>query len=258
MAVAKNLRVTHTVRDGVKVVDGKVERVEGKVEDVGDKVEEIGDKVEDVGGKLEDVAGQVEDVGGKIEDMGDKVEGMGDKVEGMVDKVEGVGDKVDDLGNKVDHIGDRVEDIGDIVEDIGDKVQGVDENVQVVIEGARCMSGQSPILTNIFSSEGKEAKLILKQTANDVDEIKCSSSSIYATSRPSHSNYPQGTSCYNSCGFGSLPRIRQQITTLHERPNTRERPYGSFKAVSSSNGSRLAPSCGSTENVRSSHQFRAF
>src|SRR5258708_27222296 len=101
MAVAENLRVAHNIRDGVKVVDGKVERVEGKVEDVGDKVEEIGDKVGDIG------------------------------------------DKVDDMGDKVDDIGDRVE-------DIGVKVQSVDENIQVVIEGARGMSGQSPIPTNIL------------------------------------------------------------------------------------------------------------
>ena len=41
MAVAENLRITHSVRDEVKVVDGKVE-------DVGDKVEEIGDKVDEI------------------------------------------------------------------------------------------------------------------------------------------------------------------------------------------------------------------
>ena len=34
MALAENLRITHSVRDEVKVVDGKVEHVE----DVGDKV----------------------------------------------------------------------------------------------------------------------------------------------------------------------------------------------------------------------------
>ena len=121
MAVAENLKVTHSVRDEVKVVDGKVERVEGKVEDVGYKVEGIGYKVDDVGGK-------VEVVGGKIEDMSDKV----------------------------NDIGDKVNDIGDRVEDIGDKVQGVDENVQVVIEGARGMSGQSPIPANIFTQRARK------------------------------------------------------------------------------------------------------
>ena len=48
MAVAENLRITHSVREEVKVVDGKVERVEYKVEVVGDKVEEIGEQVDEI------------------------------------------------------------------------------------------------------------------------------------------------------------------------------------------------------------------
>ena len=67
------------------------------------------------------------------------------------------------------------------VEDIGDKVRCVDEKVQVVIEGARGMSCRAPIPPNIFTLDGKqatvaanEAKLILQQAANTVDEIKCS------------------------------------------------------------------------------------
>ena len=46
MAAAENLRVTHSIRDEVKVVDGRVERVEDKVEDVGDKVQCVGEKVQ--------------------------------------------------------------------------------------------------------------------------------------------------------------------------------------------------------------------
>jgi uncharacterized protein YoxC len=118
MALAEVLRITHSVREEVKVVDGKVERVEDKVEDVGDQVEDIGDKVED---------------------------------------------------------------IGDEVEDIGDKLQCVDEKVQVVIEGAQGVSNQSPIPSNILLLDGKqatvaakEAKSIIQQTANSVDEIQCS------------------------------------------------------------------------------------
>ena len=34
MAVAENLRITHSVRDEVKVVDGKVDRVEDKVDEI--------------------------------------------------------------------------------------------------------------------------------------------------------------------------------------------------------------------------------
>ena len=46
MALAEVLRMTHGVRDEVKIVDGKVESVEDKVEDIGDKVQCIDEKVQ--------------------------------------------------------------------------------------------------------------------------------------------------------------------------------------------------------------------
>ena len=132
MALAEVLRLTHSVRDEVKVVDGKVEGVSDKVEDVGDKVDDVGDKVDDVGDKVEDV-------------------------------------------------GEKVEDIGDKVEDIVDKVQSLDEKLQVVINGGRGMSIQSPMSSNSFTSdstqarvEAQKAKSIIQQTANTIDEVKCS------------------------------------------------------------------------------------
>ena len=57
LALAELLRITHNVRDEVKIVDGKVERVENKVEDVGNKV---GDKVDGVGEKVEEVGDKVQ------------------------------------------------------------------------------------------------------------------------------------------------------------------------------------------------------
>ena len=60
MAIAENLRITHSVRDEVKVVDSKVERVEDKVEDVGDKVEVIGDKLDDIDDKVQCVDEKVQ------------------------------------------------------------------------------------------------------------------------------------------------------------------------------------------------------
>ena len=60
MANAEVLRITQSIRDGVKVVDGKVEDVGDKVESVGDKVEDVGDKVEDVGDKVQCVDDKVQ------------------------------------------------------------------------------------------------------------------------------------------------------------------------------------------------------
>ena len=85
MSNAEVLRVTQSIRDGVKVVDGKVEDVGERVEGVGEKVEEVGDKVEDVGEKVEDVGDKVEDIGDKVEDVGDKVQCVDDKVQVVID-----------------------------------------------------------------------------------------------------------------------------------------------------------------------------
>ena len=60
MANAEVLRITQGIRDGVKVVDGKVEEVGDKVEGVGDKVEDVGDKVEDVGDQVQCVDDKVQ------------------------------------------------------------------------------------------------------------------------------------------------------------------------------------------------------
>ena len=158
MANAEVLRITQNIREGVKVVDGKVEEVGNKVEGVGEKVEEVGDKVEDVGEKVEDVGNKVEDVGEKVEDVGNKVE---------------------DVGEKVEDVGEKVGDVGEKVEDVGDQVQCVDDKVQVVIDGARETFGRLLKPFNILS-DGKQARiaaqetrLVMQQASNDLDEIKC-------------------------------------------------------------------------------------
>ena len=46
MANAEVLRIAHSVRDEVKIVNGKVEEVGDKVRDVGDKVECVDEKVQ--------------------------------------------------------------------------------------------------------------------------------------------------------------------------------------------------------------------
>jgi predicted nuclease with TOPRIM domain len=74
MALAEVLRVTHSVRNEFKVVDGKVEGVGEKVENVGVKVEDIDAKVEDLGDELKDVDDKVEDVIDKMQCVDEKVQ----------------------------------------------------------------------------------------------------------------------------------------------------------------------------------------
>ncbi|KAI9438083.1 hypothetical protein H4582DRAFT_2098859 [Lactarius indigo] len=91
----------------------------------------------------------------------DGVKVVDGKVESIDDKVEDIGGKVEDIGDKVDDIGDKVDDVGGKVEDISDRVQCVDEKVKVVID-----DGKEARLV------ATEAKSIIQQTANSVDEIK--------------------------------------------------------------------------------------
>src|ERR1700761_7327227 len=68
MALAEVLRLTHSVRDEVKVVGGKVESVGDKVEDMGDKVAYMGNEVAEMDSKVEDMGDKVADIGGQVED----------------------------------------------------------------------------------------------------------------------------------------------------------------------------------------------
>ena len=79
MALAEVLRISHSVSDEVKVVDGKVENVVDKVEEVGERVADVG---EDLGDRIEDVGEKVEDIGNKI---GDKVQSVSEKVQVVIE-----------------------------------------------------------------------------------------------------------------------------------------------------------------------------
>ncbi|KAF8263992.1 hypothetical protein EI94DRAFT_1832014 [Lactarius quietus] len=147
MALAEVRRMTHIIRDEVKVVDRKLGSVQGKVDDIGDKVEGVGDKVEEVGGRVVDV--------------GDRVEDVGDNVKIISDQVELIGDEVEVIDDRLDAIGDNVKDVGDKVDDIGEEVRGVDEKVQAIIDESK-----QAILA------AKETRMIIQQTATGIDEIK--------------------------------------------------------------------------------------
>ncbi|KAH9029576.1 hypothetical protein EDB85DRAFT_2275984 [Lactarius pseudohatsudake] len=191
MALAEVLKITHIVHDDVKVVDGKVESMDVKVEDMG--VSQYYDTHVNMFTVYTSVIASTRFLSTltprqlyssffrafaprspsrvshvSVEDSltcYSRVEDMGDKVYDIDDKVGDMGDKVDDMYDKVDDISDKVDDVGGKVEGISDIVQCVSEKVQVVID------------------DGKEARAVvtetkstIQQTANSVDEIKCSSS----------------------------------------------------------------------------------
>jgi methyl-accepting chemotaxis protein len=167
MAHAEVLRITHSIRNEVKIVDGKVERVEGKVEGVGDKVEEVGDKVEGVGDK-------VEEVGDKV---GDKVQCVDDKVQVVIDGTQGLSSLLKSVLTSIlsdgkqarlaaKDLGDKVADVGVKVEGVEDKVEDIGDQVQVVIDGAQGPPSQSvaKLFSHLyFQTESKQESRRRKQ-----------------------------------------------------------------------------------------------
>ena len=130
MAHVEVLRITHSIREGVDIVDGKVGRVDDKVGGVGERVEEVGEKLEDVG---------------------DKVQCVDDKVQVVIDGTRTLFSHLKTfltymLSDRkqarvvAKEIGDKLADVDVKIEDVGDKVQCVDDKVQVVIDGARGLS----------------------------------------------------------------------------------------------------------------------
>jgi hypothetical protein len=62
--------------------------------------------------------------------------------------------------------------IDEAVTGVREQVHVVDDRVAEVINGALIIISQARELLNLNRSEGKETKQVIKQTANDVDQVK--------------------------------------------------------------------------------------
>ena len=100
----------------------------------------------------------------------------------------------------------------------------------------------------------REAKVVIDRTANDVDQVKRSSSRKRLRLDIHSQAFLQGANCDKTFEDGSLHRILPQTITLLVMLVTREQQSGSFKEVFFENGSRLVLCCGFTGSVRSSDQ----
>ena len=89
--------------------------------------------------------------------------------------------------------------------------------------------------------DGKEARAIMQQTADDVDQMKRSSFPNLIRSGCGGSYILQEASHGTTFINGSLHRTRPPITTLRVPLIKRERQTGSFKGVSSPDGSQQTP-----------------
>jgi hypothetical protein len=71
MASTEQLRMTHSVDDRVRGIEGQVQGVR-----------------DDVRGDMQDVRGDVQDVGNKVQDVDDKVQGIDNNVRGVDHKLD--------------------------------------------------------------------------------------------------------------------------------------------------------------------------
>ena len=137
MAVAQNLKVTHTVD----------ERVRG-------------------------VANTVEAIDNRVAGVDDRVAGVDDRVARVDDRVACVDDRVARVDDKVTNVDDKVEGIDTRVAGVDDKVAVVNDKVAEVIYGAQIILNRAQEMPKLNLSDGKEAKQVIDQTANDVDQVK--------------------------------------------------------------------------------------
>jgi len=96
------------------------------------------------------------------------------KVTHTIDEgVRGVVDKVVGVDGRVASVNDRVASVDRRVEGVDGRVASVDNKIDVVIEGARFIFSQ-PLdrLFNPYLSDGKEARVVMQRTANEVDQMK--------------------------------------------------------------------------------------
>ena len=112
MANAEVLRIAHDIRDGVKIVDGKVEEVVDIVGDVGDKVQFVDDKVQVVIEGAQALSSQLNPF---LTYM------LSDGKQARVAAKE-ISDKLSDVGVKIDYVG----------QDVGNKLQETSLAIQQV------------------------------------------------------------------------------------------------------------------------------
>ena len=177
MAVAQNLKATHTVDERVRGVADMVVAIDNRVAGVDDRLARVDDRVARVDDRVARVGDRMALVDDKVASVDDKVASVDDKVASVDDKVASVDDKVASIDNKVKSIDSRMA-------SVDDRVVIVDDKVAAVIQGTQIVFSQACDLFNLNRSDGREANQVIKQTANDVDLVKRASSPNISLLRP--------------------------------------------------------------------------
>jgi hypothetical protein len=106
---------------------------------------------------------------------------------------------------------------------------------------------------NFSHADGNAGNQVAKQTANEVDQVKRSSSPNFISLPMDSYTSLQRTNCGRTSTNGSPHQIRRLIITLPVILITRKQQPGSLRAACSGSGNQQARSFGFTGNVRSPH-----
>jgi hypothetical protein len=113
-----------------------------------------------------------------------------------------------------------------------------------------CKSSSVLKLFNLNRSDGKEARQVMEQTANDVDQVKRSYHlTSSALTEELYSSF-QKSNCARASTTGSPRRIRRLIIILPVKLIIGNPQCGSSRETFTRNGNQKDPSFGSTESVR--------
>jgi hypothetical protein len=97
----------------------------------------------------------------------ERVRGVANTAADIDDRVAGVGDRVALVDNRVAIVDDNVKGIDARLAIVDDSVKAVDHKVAEVIHGAQLILSQASEIFNLNPSDGKEAKKVIKQAADD-------------------------------------------------------------------------------------------
>ena len=138
-------------------------------------------------------------------------------------KVMGVDERVQGVGDDVQNVGKKVEDVDDRLHGVDGKIQGIDDEVKDV--GARV--------------QGLDCKLDDASRLSSLGPLRFSKTQTCS----------QGTSSAIISYDGFHLQIHPEIIISHPKLITMAQLNGFFKAIYSTIGSPLVPSCGYMENV---------
>ena len=102
-----------------------------------------------------------------------RVGGIADNVLAVDIRVAGIDEHVSGVDERVAGVDDRVACVNDRVKDVDDKVKVVGDNLVAVIDGTQYISNQSSkIVQLVIRLDGKRDRVVIQQTADDVDQVK--------------------------------------------------------------------------------------